>query len=124
MSNRRAQEGVYSVAVSHDGQWVVSGLHGGGVQFWDAKSGIVQLMLQGHKKLGSLSPRSIRALRTDIPSVLVWSTDFSLAGGLLATGSSDSKARICKLRYSPEFPLALINDLPTLSVLGKYTTAS
>jgi len=38
-----------SVAVSHDGQWVVGGSYDGGVQFWDAKSGIVQLMLQGYR---------------------------------------------------------------------------
>ena len=53
--NRRAQSRVYSVAVSHDGQWVVSGSDDEGVQFWDAKSGIVQLMLKGHKHAGSLS---------------------------------------------------------------------
>jgi len=48
-----------SVAVSHDGQWVVGGSNDGGVQFWDAKSGIVQLMLQGHEQIGLLSLRSI-----------------------------------------------------------------
>jgi len=58
-----------SVAISHDVQWVVSGSEDGGVQFWDAKSGIVQLMLQGHKRLSPLSPRSIRAVLTDISSV-------------------------------------------------------
>jgi len=61
MFNRRAQEGVCSVAVSHDGQWVVSGSYNGGIQFWDAKFGIVQLMLKGHKDIGPLSLRSIRA---------------------------------------------------------------
>ena len=61
-ANRRSQGSVFSVTVSHDGRWVASGSQDGGVYFWDAKSGIVQLMLQGHKKLGSLSPRSIRAL--------------------------------------------------------------
>ena len=43
-----------SVAVSHDVQWVVSGSYDGRVQFWDAKSGIVQLMLQGHNQIGPL----------------------------------------------------------------------
>jgi len=56
MSNRRAQDHVHSVAVSHDGQWVVSGSKDHGVQFWDAKSGIVQLMLKGHKETSPLSP--------------------------------------------------------------------
>jgi general transcriptional corepressor TUP1 len=44
---------VLSVAVSHDGQWVVSGSKDRGVQFWDAKSAVVQCMLQGHKNSGS-----------------------------------------------------------------------
>ncbi|KAG8832150.1 general transcription repressor [Serendipita sp. 399] len=39
---------VLSVAISHDGQWVVSGSKDRGVQFWD-KYGTAQLMLQGHK---------------------------------------------------------------------------
>ena len=56
MSNGWGQDYVLSVAVSHDGQWVVSGSKDRGVQFWDAKSAIVQLMLQGHKNSGPLSP--------------------------------------------------------------------
>lgn len=43
---------VLSVAVSHDGQWVVSGSKDRGVQFWDAKTAVVQCMLQGHKNSG------------------------------------------------------------------------
>lgn len=66
---------VLSVAVSHDGQWVVSGSKDRGVQFWDAKTAIVQLMLQGHKN-----------------SVI--SIDLSPAGNVLATGSGDWQARI------------------------------
>ena len=108
MSNRRAQDTVYSVAVSHDGRWVASGSLDDTVQFWDAKSGIVQLMLKGHTSLGPLSPRSIRAHWTDSSSVLVESIDLSSAGGLLATGSWDGRVRICKYRYSPEFALASI----------------
>ena len=42
---------VLSVAISHDGQWVVSGSKDRGVQFWD-KNGRAQLMLQGHKNSG------------------------------------------------------------------------
>ena len=108
MSNRRAQRGVFSVATSHDGQLVVSGSYDGGVHFWDAKSGIVQLMLQGHNQIGPLSSRSIRAPWTEISSVLVYSADLSPTGGLLATCSNDYRVRICKFRYSPESPLALI----------------
>jgi len=66
---------VLSVAVSHDGQWVVSGSKDRGVQFWDARSATVQLMLQGHKN-----------------SVI--SIDLSPAGSILATGSGDWQARI------------------------------
>ena len=46
---------VLSVAVSHDGQWVVSGSKDRGVQFWDAKTAVVQCMLQGHKNSGACS---------------------------------------------------------------------
>ena len=42
---------VLSVAVSHDGQWVVSGSKDRNVLFWD-KHGQVQLMLQGHGNSG------------------------------------------------------------------------
>ncbi|CAA7264258.1 unnamed protein product [Cyclocybe aegerita] len=66
---------VLSVAVSHDGVWVVSGSKDRGVQFWDAHNAIVQCMLQGHKN-----------------SVI--SIDLSPAGNVLATGSGDWQARI------------------------------
>ncbi|PCH39459.1 WD40 repeat-like protein [Wolfiporia cocos MD-104 SS10] len=67
---------VLSVAVSHDGQWVVSGSKDRGVQFWDAKTATAHCMLQGHKN-----------------SVI--SIDLSPAGSILATGSGDWQARIC-----------------------------
>ena len=108
VSNRRTQGWVLSAAVSHDGQWVASGSDDCRVQFWDAKSGIVQLMLEGHASLGPLSPRSIWVPWTHSSSVLVRSIDLSPAGSLLATGSFDGQARICKHRYSPEFALASI----------------
>jgi len=107
VSNRRAQGPVYSVAVSHDGQWVASGSGDYGVQFWDTKSGVVQLMLKGHEDWGPLSPRSIRAPWTDGSSVLVNSIDLSPTGSLLATGSADGLVRICRSRYPVEFSLAL-----------------
>ena len=43
---------VLSVAVSHDGKWVVSGSKDRGVQFWDANTAVAQCMLQGHKNSG------------------------------------------------------------------------
>ncbi|KAL0573757.1 general transcription repressor [Marasmius crinis-equi] len=66
---------VLSVAVSHDGQWVVSGSKDRGVQFWDSRNATVQCMLQGHKN-----------------SVI--SIDLSPSGSILATGSGDWQARI------------------------------
>jgi len=66
---------VLSVAVSHDGAFVVSGSKDRGVQFWDSRTAIVQCMLQGHKN-----------------SVI--SIDLSPAGSILATGSGDWQARI------------------------------
>ncbi|TFK78884.1 transcriptional repressor rco-1 [Polyporus arcularius HHB13444] len=66
---------VLSVAVSHDGKWVVSGSKDRGVQFWDAQTAVAQCMLQGHKN-----------------SVI--SIDLSPAGNVLATGSGDWQARI------------------------------
>ncbi|KAG2073122.1 WD40 repeat-like protein [Suillus decipiens] len=66
---------VLSVAVSHDGQWVVSGSKDRGVQFWDSHTATTQCMLQGHKN-----------------SVI--SIDLSPAGSILATGSGDWQARI------------------------------
>lgn len=47
------QDYISSVAVSHDGQWVLSGSPDRTVQIWDAKSATVQLMLQGHKDSGT-----------------------------------------------------------------------
>ncbi|KAJ7634463.1 chromatin associated protein [Roridomyces roridus] len=65
---------VLSVAVSHDGQWVVSGSKDRRVQFWD-RNGTTQCMLQGHKN-----------------SVI--SIDLNPTTSLLATGSGDNLARI------------------------------
>lgn len=43
---------VLSVALTPDGQWVMSGSKDRGVQFWDPHTGCAQLMLQGHKNSG------------------------------------------------------------------------
>ena len=43
---------VLSVAISHDGQWIVSGSKDCGVQFWD-RHGRTHLMLQGHFNSGT-----------------------------------------------------------------------
>src|SRR5260370_14137212 len=97
-----AQLWVLSVAVSPDGAWVVSGSEDHGVQFWNSKDAQTQLMLQGHTNA-------------------VLSIDLSPAGGLLATGSRDGRARVCEwlisiclwpLLVSPEtFGMVLLVDL-------------
>jgi len=46
---------VMSVAISHDGQWIVSGSADCGVQFWD-RHGRTHLMLQGHHAGGTPLP--------------------------------------------------------------------
>jgi general transcriptional corepressor TUP1 len=43
------REWVSSVAVSQDGEWIVSGHFDGGMQFWDARTRELQLVLRGHK---------------------------------------------------------------------------
>ena len=51
------QDYVTSVAVSHDGQWIVSGSSDLGVRFWNPKSGTAQFTLvTGHRNPGPLSP--------------------------------------------------------------------
>lgn len=71
---------VLSVAVSPDGQWVVSGSKDRSIQFWNIATGQAQFMLQGHKN-----------------SVI--SIDLAKSGNLLASGSGDYQARIWS--YSP-----------------------
>jgi len=46
---------VMSVAISHDGRWIVSGSEDCGVQFWDIH-GRTHLMLQGHHAMGTPLP--------------------------------------------------------------------
>lgn len=67
---------VLSVALSPDGEWVLSGSKDRGVQFWNPQTGDAQLMLQGHKNsVISVAPSPV-------------------PGGLFATGSGDMRARI------------------------------
>lgn len=47
-----SQDIVFSVALTPDGRWVLSGSRDRGVQLWDPHTGTAQLMLQGHKKSG------------------------------------------------------------------------
>jgi glucose repression regulatory protein TUP1 len=54
---------VLSVAISTDGQWIVSGSKDRGVCFWDARSATPQLMIQGHKNSGMSSRARRRPLQ-------------------------------------------------------------
>ena len=90
---------VLSVALTPDGQWVMSGSKDRGVQFWDPATGKAQLMLQGHKNSGMVTLQS----RKKHVHTLIDSTVISVApspmGNMFATGSGDMKARIW--RYDP-----------------------
>lgn len=52
-SDVASQDFVLSVALTPDGEWVLSGSKDRGVQFWDPHTGDTQLMLQGHKNSGT-----------------------------------------------------------------------
>ena len=85
-----------SVAVSHDGAWVVSGSKDRSVQFWDSRSAIAQCVIQGHKNSGEFVVSFLPPFLKGIVNVfLVISVDLSPAGGIMATGSGDWQARIC-----------------------------
>ncbi|KNZ76778.1 General transcriptional corepressor tupA [Termitomyces sp. J132] len=85
---------VLSVAVSHDGQWVVSGSKDRCVQFWDIRNATLQFVLQGHKNSGTLRCVALSLHCTNMRIVI--SLDVNPIGNMLATGSGDSLARICK----------------------------
>ena len=69
---------VQSAAVSHDGQWVVSGSGDKSVLFWDARSAQAQFALHGHNNW-------------------VESVDMSSTGDIFATRGHDGVISICKL---------------------------
>jgi len=113
---------VLSVAISPDGAWVVSGSKDRGVQFWNPKDAQAQLMLQGHKNSGES-----RRHRSELPHslerfcclfLIVISLDLSPAGGLLATGSGDWQARVCKLPFPPSGVHQMTNFCRRVHVQG------
>ena len=69
---------VMTAAVSHDGQWVVSGSVDQSVLFWDARNAQARFALHGHNNS-------------------VMSVDVSPTGDILATGGYDRVTRICEL---------------------------
>ena len=91
-----SQDFVLSVALTPDGEWVLSGSKDRGVQFWNPRTGDTQLMLQGHKNSGTIF--ILRRLQILLSNVhyLVISVAPSPQGDLFATGSGDMRARIWK----------------------------
>jgi glucose repression regulatory protein TUP1 len=95
---------VLSVAMSADGQWIVSGSKDRGVCIWDARTAQPQLMIQGHKNSGACAWASLAPLADKLCTVI--SIDLSpISGilgngsGVLASGSGDCLARIWS--YAP-----------------------
>lgn len=84
------------MALTPDGEWVLSGSKDRGVQFWNPRSGETQLMLQGHKNSGTVFVLSMLGLLLMIVHYLVISVAPSPQGDLFATGSGDMRARIWK----------------------------
>ena len=72
------QNDISSIAISPDGQWVVSASADHAVRIWDLRNGALQCTLSGHK-------------------VRVWSVDFYPTGNYLASGSEDG--RVALWRY-------------------------
>ena len=83
---------VLSVALSPDGQWIVSGSKDRGVQFWDPRTAQPQFMLQGHKNSGW--GFSLLKAAANFCIVISVALSPSSAGKLFATGSGDFRARI------------------------------
>lgn len=92
------------MALTPDGEWVLSGSKDRGVQFWNPRTGDTQLMLQGHKNSGMISV--LVWLRHWLITVhhLVISVAPSPKGELFATGSGDMRARIWKYVISASPP--------------------
>ena len=57
-----------SVDLTLDGPWILSGSKDRTVQFWDSRSGVAQLMIQGHKNSGTLFEFALVASRTPYQS--------------------------------------------------------
>jgi WD40 repeat protein len=90
------EERVRSVAVSQDGEWIVSGLSDGRVQLWDARTRELQLVLRGHKCDGQCWILCTRLIANDSCGLLVASVAISSQCGMIASGHLGGTMRICK----------------------------
>jgi len=100
---------VNSVAISHDGQWIVSGSDDHGVQFWD-RHGRTHLMLLGHHDSGTRLCLQVFRWSNVVMICAVKSVDLSPTGGYLATGSYDGRARVCKCLPTCYLPSTLLQN--------------
>jgi len=105
---------VFSVAISHDGQWIVSGSGDRGVQFWD-RHGRTHLMLQGHHEFSTWLCLQVFRWSNVVMICAVTSVDLSPAGGYLATGASDRRTRVCKSLPTCYLPSTLPTELSFLA---------
>jgi WD40 repeat protein len=96
----RHRDRVQSLAVSQDGEWIVSGNWDGGVQIWNARTREVQLRLQGHKETGPCWVFCTRLIANDSCGLLVGSIAISPRGGMIASGDWQGRVRICKCTSS------------------------
>ncbi|KAI9436962.1 chromatin associated protein [Lactarius indigo] len=69
---------VLCVAVSHDGQWIVSSSKDCSVQFWDSRSAVIPFWLKGHTNSVisiAMSPSSLFATGSGDRTARIWSYD-------------------------------------------------
>jgi WD40 repeat protein len=90
------RERVWSVAVSQDGEWIVSGHLDGGVQFWDARTRELQLVLRGHEYGGWCYILYTCLIANDSCGLLVDSIAISSQCGMVASSDNGGNVRICK----------------------------
>jgi WD40 repeat protein len=95
-NGEKSKERVSSIAVSQDGEWIVSGHRNGEVQFWDARTRELQLMLRGHKDTGSCYVLCTRLIVNDSCAFLVYSIAISSQCGMIASCDTGGQVRICK----------------------------
>jgi len=92
---------VLSVSASIDNRWLISGSKDRCVHFWDTQTTCLQFVLQGHKNSGQSFPPPPRIFLSVLFFsffffFLVISLDTNPLGGMIATGSGDNSARICR----------------------------
>lgn len=105
---------VLSVAASPDGAYIISGSKDRRVHFIDTQTGIVEVVLAGHKN-SVISLDVARDTRRNRPPPSISDFGRPRPNGLVATGSGDNTARICEcfffLSSQHGFTLTCVNFL-------------